>query len=182
MSDNNLGSEKLRDAVYSYKSPEVTAHLYEFGKLLLDEMMERGEKINSQAVTILGWATGVIAFLFAQIAQFSGGSVYFALTSSVLALVAIFYAFQALKTRPNWEWPSDKSWINKSALGSEDEIKRFHIRVIHDVRQNHLSITGDKADCLFWSEFFLLFAALSLFGGIVFNILLTRFPGVLAFS
>jgi hypothetical protein len=61
----NLSKPEVRDLVYSYESEEVTNQLYDFGKILLGDVERRSIRINSQSTTVLGWATAVLAFLFA---------------------------------------------------------------------------------------------------------------------
>jgi hypothetical protein len=174
MATNNLSKAEVRDLIYSYEKPEVTNQLYDFGKMLLEEVQSRSSRINSQSVSVLGWSTAILAFLFAGIDRFSGGSRYFSLCSAVFALAAMRFSVNALRTRPDWSWPSDVSWIHKTGLLQEDELKRYHIRVIHDVRSGRVAIVNAKARSVLRAEVLLILSAAALVAGFEYQLLLAQ--------
>jgi hypothetical protein len=146
MANHNLSKEQVRDLVYSYDSAEVTNQLYKFGETALGEIDRSLARINSRAIAVLGWSTAILAFFLVGINRASSGvGVYFLLASSVFSIVAVLCSFNALRTRGDWKSPSDESWIHQSALVREDELKRYHIRVLHDVKRWRLAITNAKS-------------------------------------
>lgn len=168
---NNLSKQAVGDLVCSYQNSAVTEELYRFGTMMLAEMQERSGRLDSKSAIVLGWATGILAFLFVETNKLSGVGLYFAFASGIFTLLAVVCCFLALRTRSDWKAPSDKSWIRETALGSEDEIKRYHIRVMHDMRQLNLQITEDKSVRLRLGEIFLTAGAALLFSGIAFPII-----------
>lgn len=73
-SRNTLSLEDVKRIVGSYKDSGVTDELYSFGSVLLAEVRNRAGRIDSKAATMLGWATGILAFLFTEIdKRLSGG-------------------------------------------------------------------------------------------------------------
>jgi hypothetical protein len=173
MTAHNLSKTEVGDLIYSYRDPAVTDQLYAFGAIALGEIQERTGRINSQSATVLGWATAILAFLFAGISRSSGSGLGFVLCSAILALAAVICSFNALRTRPNWG-ASDQSWIHQTALVNEDELKRYHVRVLHDVRKRRLVITNAKSRSLLFGEVCLILASLTLFAGIAHHLLLAK--------
>jgi hypothetical protein len=64
MGIHSLSKTEVGDLIYSYKEHEVTDQLYDFGKILLDHVAHRSDRINAQSATVLAWATAILAFLF----------------------------------------------------------------------------------------------------------------------
>jgi hypothetical protein len=81
-------------------------------------------------------------------------------------LLSAVFAFLALRARNEWKWPSDKDWFEETALCDADELKRFHIRSMHEVRQDQSRVTEQKGNRLFLSQDFLVVGALFLAVGI----------------
>ena len=166
MPNKDLSGEEVRDVVYAYKDCSVTEELYLFGSSLLEDLKSRSDHINSKATTVLGWATGILAFLFAQYGKFHATPAhYFALCSSFFAMLAAGSAFLALRTRDDWSWPSDRSWFQETAVKSGDEMKRYHLRVMHEVKHDRHAVIDKKGNLLIYAEtFFFLSGAVLLAG------------------
>lgn len=180
---NDLSREEVKALVYSYEKPEVTNQLFEFGKMLLEEVEDRSRRINSQSVTVLGWSMAIIAFLVSGINRAPTGiSGYFALGSAIAALIAMVFSSNALRTRPNWGLPSDKSWIHGSALVQEDELKRYHIRVIYDVMKGNVPLVNSKSRSIYIAEVSLIVAASALIMGFAYQLLLAKFSSIAIFT
>lgn len=173
MTTHNLSKTEVGDLVYSYPDAAVTDQLFAFGAMTLGEIQESTARINSQSTTVIGWATAILAFLLAGISRSSGSGLGFVLCSALFALAAVITSFNALRTRPNWG-ASDQSWIHKTALVNEDELKRYHVRVLHDVRKRRQAITNAKSRSLFFGEVCLMLASLSLFAGVGYHLLLAK--------
>ncbi len=164
----DLSKDAVKQLVYSYKDQGVTNELYGLGMMLLSEIQQRAAQLDSKSTMALGWATSILAFVFVVTNKITTViPARFAATSGAFALLAAIFSFSALRTRDDWGWFSDESWLCCTALVSEDELKRYHIRVIHDIRQTHLAATRKKAHRLLFAEIFLGIAAIFLFlGGI----------------
>jgi hypothetical protein len=168
MAANDLSETDASKLIYSYKDADVTDQLYTFGSSLLSDLKERSEHVNTKATTVLVWATGILAFLFAQSDKFAGtASQYFSLCSALLALLAASSAFFSLRTRDDWKWPSDKSWLQSKAVNNSDELKRYHLRVMHGVKQARHGIIEKKGNRLMYAELFLVLSGVLLFVGLL---------------
>ena len=99
--------------------------------------------------SLLGWATAILAFLFTQLIQASGiVNLSLGVSSGLFALLAVRRAYKALQARRGWLWPSDRNWFEQTAFASADELKRFHIRSLHEVRSKRMQITEVKSNHL----------------------------------
>jgi hypothetical protein len=90
--------------------------LRDFGKILLDHVAHRSDRINAQSATVLAWATAILAFLFVNANRFSGNLLYLMFASATFSIAAVIFSFTALRTRKHWKWPSDQSWIHETGL------------------------------------------------------------------
>jgi hypothetical protein len=165
---NNLSKEEVNRLVYSYQDNSITDELYAFGAALLSESQARCRDINSRAATVLTWATGVLALLFSQLdVSLSRPHLLLLIIGSVAALFAVINSFMALQLRDGWCSPSDKDWFEETALTNADEIKRFHIRSIHEIRNSEESMAEDKGNLLFRAQRSLVVAAVIMATGLV---------------
>lgn len=173
----------MKRLVYLYKDPGITNELYTFGTMLLSEIQQRSSQIDAKAGTVLAWSTGILAFLFAYMNHATGViNLSFTFASAVFTLLALVSAFYALRTRADWTWPTDNSWFEETALTSEDEVRRYHIRVMHDVRTTHLALTHEKSRCLHRGEKFLIAGAALLFTGIAVQLSIALYGILVSFS
>jgi hypothetical protein len=161
MATKDLSKEDVKRLVYAYKDPKITDELYSFGSLLLADVRSRSGHIDSKAATILGWATGILAFLFTELSRSSGCvELMCGVASGSCCLVAAICAFLALRARSDWKWPSDKDWFAESALSSAnasvDNLKRFYVRSMHDTKQAQRQVADQKGKRLLASQYFLI--------------------------
>ncbi len=176
MATNDLPKEEVKRLVYSYTDQKITDELYSFGSMLLTDIRSRSGHIDSKAATILGWATGILVFLFTELNRSRGFmELTFGAASGACCLGAAVYAFLALRARNEWKWPSDKDWFTESALSSAtanaEDLKRFHIRSIHDTKQAQRQVTDQKGDRLLLSQDCLITGAVLFALGIVAKLL-----------
>jgi hypothetical protein len=145
--------------------------------MLLTEVQERAKQIDSKSAIVFGWATAIMAFLFTQMHRSDAlVIIVIGFLSAFLSVIAAVFAYLALRTRDEWLWPSDKDWFERSAFGCEDELKRFHIRAMHEARHAQLKATKAKTEHLSISETFLVFSAVVLAGGVALRLLAALFP------
>lgn len=165
--NNDIPIAEVNRIVYSYMDAAITDELYGFGSVLLTEIRTRKGNIDSKSATMLGWSTGLLVFLFTQTDKHSGFvALAFAVASGLCCLLSAIYAFLALRVRDEWKWPSDKDWFEESALSDADELKRFHIRSLHEVKQTWSRVTDQKGNRLYVSQDFLVVGAVLLALGI----------------
>ena len=165
---NDLSREQVNDLVYSYDDRAITDELYSFGSILLSNSQERVRQINSRSATVLTWASGILALLFSQVdVALRGVQLLIVLLGSASALVAVICSFMALRLRDGWCSPSDQDWFEKSALVNADELKRFHVRSLHEIRQSEDAMADQKGTLLFRGQQFLMVAAVLMAIGLI---------------
>lgn len=178
IADNNYSREQVRQLVYQYKDdPVITEELYAFGKMFLSEVESRVKQLEAKATSVLGWSVAILAFLFTQLTK--GSSIVdtnVSLLSGTFAALAVERAYLAVRGRSDWLLPSDRDWFGETALGSGDELKRFHIRSIHEMKHNQNEIANRKSRHLLRGEKYLVLAAAIFVAGIGLHVLKTTFP------
>ena len=153
MPTNDLSKEDVKRIVYSYNEPKITDELYSFGSMLLADVRGRSGHIDSKAATIFGWSTGILVFLFTELNRSRGlVELTFGAASGFFCLLAVISSFLALRARDEWKWPSDRDWFETSALSSAEDLKRFHIRSIHEIKQAQRQVTDRKGVLLLRSQ------------------------------
>lgn len=159
MASNDFSREEVKRLVYAYEDTGITDELYSFGVMLLNEIGQRSAQIDTKAAITLGWATAVLAFVVSSTRQ-ANNNFHLAVSfvAAVCALATVVFSFAALRIYDEWAWPSDRDWLEEVAFVNADELRRFHIRSIHEVRQNHKSITDRKATRLLLGQRFLVAA------------------------
>lgn len=167
---HDLPKEEVNRLVYSYQDSAITDELYAFGVALLSESRDRTSQINSRAATVLTWATGVLALLFSQLdISLNNFQLTIVLLGSASALSAVIYSFLSLRLRDKWCSPSDKDWFEETALTSADELKRFHVRSMHEIRNSEEAMAEEKGGLLFRGQKCLMVAAVLMALGLIFT-------------
>lgn|ERR1700751_929586 len=60
---NDLVEEEVNRRLVAYKPAETTQELYDFGKMLVTECVDRAHRLDSKAVVIGGYAGTMLALL-----------------------------------------------------------------------------------------------------------------------
>ncbi|MBZ5533026.1 MAG: plasmid SOS inhibition protein A [Acidobacteriia bacterium] len=171
---NDLSTGDVKELLKPITNHDVIAELYSFGSTLLIDIKERNSQIEAKAAVVIGWSTGIAAFLFTQIkAEVWGVVVMPAIIASIFAVIS---AYRVIKTRPDWRDPSDKDWFRESALKDADDLRIFHVRSMHDIRQNQSDIAGEKAEFLLRAERWLIASATLLALGIAARLSVFLYP------
>ena len=155
MTTNELSNEEFKNLIHSYTQSGVTDQLYTFGSLLTAELQLRTSQVEAKATTLMGWSTGVLVLLFATVRTPDKSVIGWLFVAGSLSVVtAIVCAFSTIRTRNSWATPSDKSWVPPSIAKnpSADEMKRYHLMVLHEVRNANVALANSKARMLLIAE------------------------------
>lgn len=166
--NSDLSAPELKKLLEPVTNSEVITELYSFGQLLLADLRDNNKQIESKAGTILGWSTGIAAFLLTQ----SSGEKSLAMLVligliSLACTVAIGCAYAALKSRAGWLVASDRDWFKDNSFENPDDMKLFHIRSLHDMKANQIFMVRTKGKWLHVAETALSAAAALLIVGIL---------------
>lgn len=154
---------EVTERVQRYTDPATTDQLYDFGKMLLQESVDRSHWIDSKAGTVAGFCGALIAFLFstssswkAALAQQPNGLRIAVFGAIVAILIAGALAFAALFNR-NFSWIQEKDeWINKDYLDYPDFLRRSYILTMFQSVHSHALRNDTKSACLSLAQLSLL--------------------------
>jgi hypothetical protein len=165
---HDIGIEQAKELLKPVNNKEVIDQLYSFGDRLLSEARERSVRIESKAFNVLTWSLAIIAFIFTQInstAKVSTSNKIF-LIAAFLSVIAVAFSYWVIKSRNNAA-SSDEDWLCRDCLDRPDDLKMFHVRSIHKVRNESSMISDKKSIWLLCAETSLMLAGFILFSGIV---------------
>jgi hypothetical protein len=143
---NQLSDSIVSERLNTYEEPETTKELYEFGKLLLDESLDSGYRLDSKAFMSAGYASVILTLLVASAAFWSSkgvGALFMFVGAGIATFVAAVAAFAALKLQAV-DWFSPNEWFNTECLGDTERLRRYHILCMYGVRQSQKRICWSK--------------------------------------
>ncbi len=168
MSNNGSPSEvspevvEITARVQGYANTGTTNELYDFGKMLLLEEVDRAHWIDSKAASIGGFCGAAVALLVSTSSSWKAD-----LTSEPYLRIAAFVgviciviagglAFLALYNR-NFSWIDEKDeWFKSDYLEFPDFLKRFYVLTMYQSARSHGKRNAAKSACLTGAQLALL--------------------------
>jgi hypothetical protein len=152
--------------VYLNNNPDsrVVDQLYDFGKLLLDQIRGLRDSYDSKLTSCLGWGTAVLAILLIGIKEWigKGPSGVLASAGMILTFVSVLAATAGLWSRAGWKWPSEKDWFPADYLDWPEAVRRHHLVTMLEAHQSYSQRTQQKGYALMISEYLLAASAVLL--------------------
>jgi hypothetical protein len=144
--------------------PETVSQLYEFGKLMLDQIRGLRTSYDSKLTSCLGWGTATVAVMLAGITNWIGPGWAHTLASAgtAFAILSVIAAMFGLKSFAGLEWPSEKDWFQSDYFQWPDRLKRHHIVTMLGAHQSYSRRMQRKGYALMLAEYFLVSSALLL--------------------
>jgi hypothetical protein len=155
----------VRSRIESYEDSGVTDELYDFGKMLVAEALDRNSRLETKAAAIAAYAIGIITLLVSS--YVSWGKAVHSLVIPVpifgafAAFVAAAYAVTGIKLR-NYDWFSPDEWMKSECLSSREHLRRYHLLTMWNVLKSHYAASEIKAKKIRRAQGWLLFAAVIL--------------------
>jgi hypothetical protein len=124
----SLTEPEVRKRLGSYTPTEVTDELYDFGKMMVDEAIDRFKTLDSKATAIAAYALALITFLASQTAseKVHSWATYAPMASGIVAGSAAVIAISALWLK-RFEWYSHEDWMRADCLKDAESLRRYHI-------------------------------------------------------
>src|SRR6266568_3705432 len=153
----NFDEKEVNDRLSSYadKDVPVTDELYDFGKMLVSEFVDRVHHLDSKAATLAGYSTGIVALLVSTFSFWKPalhlwgvGIVFAAALSAVCSAGFSLWAASIFK----FKWFSDDEWLSEDYLDDAESLRRYHILAMHNVIESHRDIARFKSRCIRWSQ------------------------------
>jgi hypothetical protein len=166
-----LTEAQVRERLKSYDDAGVTDELYEFGKMLVAEMIDRNKVLDGKAAAMLAYSIGVITLLSSTFGVWAHRvpTLFLPLPAfaGVVSLVAACFAVYGL-TLKRFEGISQNDWLQAECLGDRERLRRFHVINMWAVVNSHEAVTEDKANAIGRAQVFLFLAGAVLFVSLVY--------------
>lgn len=144
-----LSEEEVNKRLQSYDNEGVTDELYDFGKMLVNELIERNNKLDTKAASMAAYAIGIITLLTSTYAGWSkvhySLGIPFPLLGALTAFVALIFAVLGL-TLQRYEGFSQSEWLHSELLNNREQLRKYHILTMWGVLNSHESVSEKKAD------------------------------------
>jgi pimeloyl-ACP methyl ester carboxylesterase len=157
------------DAVIEYlngnPSPETVDQLYDFGKLLLDQIRALRDSYDSKLTHCLGWSAGLFAVVMVAAKDWVGVTGVVGITASagvVFAFGSVIMSIVGLKSVAGWKWPSERDWFDKQFLSWPGRLKQQHLVLMIEAHRSYSERTQRKGYSLMIAEYLLAGAAICL--------------------
>lgn len=136
----DLSEADVRSRLASYSSEAVTDQLYDFGRMLLQDAVDRISKMDSKAAAVAAYSGAVITVLISTegiwIKRFDRLAVVLLLLAGIAAALAGAAAVHSIALQRT-EWFTANEWMNKDCLGDADRLKRYHLLTMWTVILSH---------------------------------------------
>jgi hypothetical protein len=141
--------------VQDYNEIKTTDELYDFGKMLLLEEVDRAHWIDSKAATLAGFCGAVVALLLSTssnwkrvLAQEPDWSRVVVFIGIGLVLMSSALAFIALINR-TFSWIDEKDeWFQKDYLEFPDFLRRSYVLTMYQATRSHGKKNDTKSNYL----------------------------------
>jgi len=152
----------------------VVAQLYDFGKLLLDQIRALRDSHDAKLTSCLGWSVAILAVVLVAPKDWMQAGLVGNLTiaASISAALSTAVSGWALYVRGGWKWPSERDWFNDEYLRWPPALQKQHLIAMLEAHQCYASRTQAKGGylhaaqlCLAASGLFFAVAAISKHGG-----------------
>jgi hypothetical protein len=126
----------------------VVDELYEFGKILSDQVIDRIRAVESKATSFAAYGAAIATFLVTSVLIWSKlgnqWSPWISFCAGICGLTCTVFALRALWLRA-YEWISEDEWMHKDCLSKIDTLKRYRIFTMWGVIHSHSCIQSKKA-------------------------------------
>jgi len=157
---------------------EVVDELYDFGKTLSNEVIDRIRAVESKATSFAAYGAAIVTFLVASIAIWSKPenqcSSWIAVSAGFCGLMCTYFSLQVLALR-EYEWISEDEWLKTECLTGINSLKQYRILTMWGTIHSHSKVQSKKARELQRAEVWLT-------GSVVYLVLLLFHVAFLSFK
>jgi len=172
MQDYEKNELEIISRLSGYHDQETTTALYGLGTMLLNESIERKERIESKARTLVGFAGGILALLVSGFSSWKTEMQGFTsmeltmLFGVILLMIGGLLGLTAISVR-RFHWIDEMDgWFAQEYFGDAEQLKKFYLVAIYRAVASHEDINAEKADRLFHTE------VIGIIGGLLVSITL----------
>jgi hypothetical protein len=157
---------EVTERLSKYGNVETTSELYDFGKLLLEEGVDRAHWLDAKAGVVAGFTGAIVALLLSMFPMWKAAlelvpSIFRVLffAGIVGLLFASICSFIGL-TVQKFEWlDEDKVWLAPEYLDFPDLLRRYYLIAMYRATASHDRKNRQKANWLSAAQWLLLSGA-----------------------
>ncbi len=160
----DLTEDEVRVRLGSYSDANITDELYEFGRMLLQNSVDRIGKLDSKGAALAAYCGGLITVLVATRdvwSKLSPQQVLLTGVATALIFLAAASAIASMSLRKT-EWFTQNEWLKGDCLSSADRLRRYHVLTMWGIVKSHHGAYRKKIFCVYLAQFFLIGAGVTL--------------------
>lgn len=136
---------------------DTVDELFDFGKLLLDQIRGLRASYDAKLTSCLGWGTAILAVMLAGFTNWSnhGPSGVLAGLGASSAFLSVLASVFGFKSVAGWKWPSEKDWFAFEYFDWPERLKRQYVIAMLEAHQSYSKRTQRKGYALMAAEYLL---------------------------
>jgi hypothetical protein len=144
----DLSEAQVTALLEGYDPPETTIALRDFGTRLVDEIIQRHDKLDSKAGALAGYSGAVVALLVSTIhdwrQELDSWAIVLVCAAALVAILSAGLALWAMAPR-KFRWFSDEEWFPSVLLNQPEALQRYYLKVMHQTVSSHSKQAAAKA-------------------------------------
>lgn len=165
----DLSEAEVRERLALYQDSSISDALYDFGKMLLQDAVDRIGKLDTKASALAAYCGGAITILVSTSPMWSKFAPPLAISMIAVAMIGIVLAgsLSVWSTAlQRTEWFKQDEWMNKDCLSATqqplDRLRRFHLLAMSGVITSHQAACRSKIKRIYYSQVVLIVSAVLL--------------------
>jgi len=130
------------------ESSDVINELYNFGKIMSNEVIDRIRAVESKAVSFAAYGAAIATFLVSSVSIWlklgNQWSPWISVFAGFCGLMCTYFSLRVLALR-EYEWISEDEWLKTECLSRLDTLKQYRILTMWGVIHDHGRIQSEKA-------------------------------------
>ena|SRR5207245_847998 len=164
-SNVDLSEDEVKARLALYEDATISNELYDFGRMLLQDAVDRIGKLDSKASALAAYCGGLVTILIstsASWAKFASPSATSLLTVAVLGIVISGALAVWSMTLQKIEWFTQDEWLKRDCLSSSERLRRYHVLTMWGVIKSHHAAYRRKIGKIYYAQVVLVLAGLFL--------------------
>ncbi len=135
---NTVSVEDIEREFELRSDAELLDALTQFGELMLGEVTNRTNMLDSKALSLLGWTAALLAIWVGtwEATPFPHVELIVVTVGAIAAAVALLASSSALRVR-RWRWPSQRDWFCLAVFDRPSLLRRSHIVSMLETYEGH---------------------------------------------
>jgi hypothetical protein len=145
---SRLSEDEVRERLKLCEDPNVVDEIYEFGKILGQEVIDQIKVLESKATSFAAYGAAIVTLLVSSSSTWSNlgnqWSPWIAVCVGICGLVCTCLAVGAMSLK-KFECISEDEWLKRECLGKITTLKRYRILTMWGTIESHGNVQREKA-------------------------------------